>query len=364
MKNSFYNLFLSFTIVCFLFCGTLWGQPSNDMPCNAISIPTDGVEYGFNNVDATADDGEEALAPNEGNGSGNDNWYTGEPSPKISKSVWFTFELSGGSIVTISACSGITNFDSQIAVYSAGNCGDYNTFNLLYANDDNSSCSDGNLTSILEEINLDAGTYYLLVDGYDGATGNFSVRIDAVGCGNSDALGFADIFNVSLNEGGSTTAVEGGANVDISLDYIAGGGPDCPSCIRQILIGYESSPIECIYSGIPAVCPESTLGSYSTSITAPTAPGTYNIYRASTLTFSCDDGLAAYTNAGKALIATIQVYSCAEVSGLGFADVINVALNDAGTDIEVEGGSTVNLRFDYVVTNGDECPSCIRQIIR
>ncbi len=130
-----------------------------------------------------------------------------------------------------------------------------------------------------------------------------SIHLNAQNCSRS-----ASVTNIKLNGGGTTITVNPGASVELSLDYeLKNGNVDCPSCIHQILVGYESEVLDCIYSGVPRVCPAKTTGSYSKAITAPTEPGTYDIYRTHHLTYTCEQAEAQYAGKGKTKIATITV---------------------------------------------------------
>ncbi|MCB9344507.1 MAG: T9SS type A sorting domain-containing protein [Lewinellaceae bacterium] len=151
--------------------------PANDAPCAAISLPTDGtVQTGFTNAHATVATGEGALVP-----AGNDcitSWC--EPSNGIQNSVWFKFVAPASGRVAVSTCD-LADFDTQLALYTAGDCNDFGTYNIIAANDDGPASCVTNYDSYMEVDGLAAGqTYYVLVDGYSGATGDFSISITAL----------------------------------------------------------------------------------------------------------------------------------------------------------------------------------------
>ena len=106
--------------------------PANDGACAAISVPTNGVvQTGFTNQGATAANGEQPLAPTMGNCASS---WCGEDL-EVQNSVWFKFVAPSSGRVEVSTCD-LADFDTQIALYSAGDCGNFATYTLIAANDD------------------------------------------------------------------------------------------------------------------------------------------------------------------------------------------------------------------------------------
>jgi hypothetical protein len=88
-------------------------------------------------------------------GSGNDDTYI--------------FTLGSTRTVTISTCSINTNFDTVIDILSS--C---NPVTQIGCNDQDSSCSaSGNFSTIVGT--LPAGTYWIVVDGWGGASGQYQL---------------------------------------------------------------------------------------------------------------------------------------------------------------------------------------------
>jgi hypothetical protein len=83
--------------------------------------------------------------------------------------VWYSFEGTD-QYITFSIC-GTTNYDSQINVYS-GTCG---SLICRGGNDDAGGCGGG---SELVIYCLAGTTYYLLIQGYDDETGNFTLSCE------------------------------------------------------------------------------------------------------------------------------------------------------------------------------------------
>ncbi len=96
------------------------------------------------------------------------------------------------------------------------------------------------------------------------------------------------ITNVLVNGGAITSPVEAGSTITVALDYNIV-DPGCPGCIDQIQVGFShTAPTDCVYSGIPGVAGVS--GSGSTTLTAPSTPGTYYIGVDRSQAFSCPAG--------------------------------------------------------------------------
>ncbi|MBK8557426.1 MAG: thiol protease/hemagglutinin PrtT [Lewinellaceae bacterium] len=151
--------------------------PANDAACAAILVPADGTEQsGFSNIAATTASGENALVPPTNVNDCINTWCE-NPANAITNSVWFRFVAPATGAVEVSTCN-LANFDTQIAVYSVGNCSDYGSYTLLAANDDG-PC--GLYTSLLNVYALSPGqTYYIIVDGYDGATGSLGIKVTPI----------------------------------------------------------------------------------------------------------------------------------------------------------------------------------------
>lgn len=151
--------------------------PANDMPCNAFAIPNDGTVTTHTNVLSTADEGE-VVPPQAFCDIG---WC----ETVVQGSVWFTFVAPESGRANISLCGpNSVGFDSQVAIYSVdGDCGDYANYTFVSANDDDVSdpiCEFGGLISVTNSC-LNAGeTYYIQVDGWNGAQGNFDLTVTPI----------------------------------------------------------------------------------------------------------------------------------------------------------------------------------------
>jgi hypothetical protein len=157
--------------------------PSNDSPCTAINLPTDGSVNVFNNLNATVQADEASITPAQTGCQMQDGWCTAESG--IDNSVWFSFTATSAAVV-VTTCEMGNEIDTQVALYSATDCSDFSSFSLLGANDDAiGSCSNGTsiYASTLEFCGLNVGeTYWILVDSYDAEQGDFALSIAESTC--------------------------------------------------------------------------------------------------------------------------------------------------------------------------------------
>jgi len=181
---------------------SVWSGPyafntllANDLVCNAINLSTDGVVGTYNNIGATLN-GDVVVAPAAG--------WLGDAI--IAAPVWFSFVAPTSGNVTVSTVNEVTssnNSRTEIAIYSANDCGNFGTYALLGANGDSPS----GFGSEVSACGLTAGTvYYVVVDGYSdvGAftpvvafQGTFGISVEAV---TSVEAGNAVVGNICTND--------------------------------------------------------------------------------------------------------------------------------------------------------------------
>ena len=132
--------------------------PVNDDPCGAIALEC-GVPV-FGNTDTATDD--TAAAPDC-------------DTPTSANGIWYIYEDTSGLVtdILLSTCSASTDYDTKISVYT----GDCNSLPLtcVAGNDDSPNCS--NFQSEVEFQSDGNTTYYILVHGFGGATGNFELTM-------------------------------------------------------------------------------------------------------------------------------------------------------------------------------------------
>jgi hypothetical protein len=154
-------------------------QPTNDSPCNAELIEVDGAAAEGNNSDATADTNEVLPPPATGGYSCVTSWCNDDLA--VQNSMWYMFIAPDNGAVVITSCNDGSILDTQLALWTSGNCSDYSSFEYIAANDDmEGGCTAGNVYS--SEITIDGltpgNTYYIQVDGWDGETGPFILSVN------------------------------------------------------------------------------------------------------------------------------------------------------------------------------------------
>ena len=129
---------------------------------------------------------------------------TGDPTGTCGTSVnvggvFYSVVGTGGSM-TLSTCSAVTNFDTQLFVYS-GSCGSYT---CVGGNDDVSNTNTCSSVTFLSQFGV---TYFVLVNGYDNTeSGNFAV---ALTCATPPAAPVITSLNPASGPVGSTVTVTG-----------------------------------------------------------------------------------------------------------------------------------------------------------
>ena len=136
-------------------CAIVPPAPANDLCADAIAISCGDSIMGTT-IDATIDTNVAPLCD------------TGVTSP----GVWYLFDDTSGlaSDVTITLCGGGTAYDSKLSVYT-GDCG-APPLTCVVGNDD--TCGLQSEVSFSSDGNT---TFYVLVHGFGGQTGNFSLDI-------------------------------------------------------------------------------------------------------------------------------------------------------------------------------------------
>jgi hypothetical protein len=169
---------LTSTLALLLLSVTAIAQPTNDTPCNAETIEVDGAFAEGNNTDATADTNE-AVPPAAAVGNSCiTSWCNDDVA--VQNSMWYSFVAPSNGAVVISTCNSGSVLDTQIALWTAGDCTDYNTFSPIAANDDiDGGCTGGGIYS--SGITIDGltpgATYFIQVDGWSGEAGPFVLSV-------------------------------------------------------------------------------------------------------------------------------------------------------------------------------------------
>lgn len=157
---------------------------SDSVLLHVLMPPNDDIQYAaalklgqnatFNNQCGTAETNE----PNPPTASCDlaDNWCPPTPgTTTIDNSIWFTFQGTSNGKISIQT----KGFDTQIAVYEASSASDLlsgnsSNYTLLAANDN----TDHGDEAAIENLPVELGkTYYLQVDGNDGAYGDLTINL-------------------------------------------------------------------------------------------------------------------------------------------------------------------------------------------
>ena len=88
--------------------------------------------------------------------------------------VAYTLNLSQSTTISVTTCASYSNYDTKLQIFTASvECVPTST---SYYNDDY-SCAYSYLRATLPSCTLAAGTYYIVVDGYNGYYGNYQLDI-------------------------------------------------------------------------------------------------------------------------------------------------------------------------------------------
>lgn len=152
---------------------------TNDSVCLPEMLMVDGTRYNFSvNNDATVSNSvtptESSIAPPANGYQTTNGWGTST----INRSTWFTFVAPASGSMRIDGTD--TGYDGKIAVYEVGQCGDFGTFDLLGANDDDIDGS--SFAPNFTLCGLTPGqTYYLMHSSAFSATNfNYSIRLSEI----------------------------------------------------------------------------------------------------------------------------------------------------------------------------------------
>ena len=144
----------------------------SDLPCLAEAIFADTMTWVGSTEDASVSPNEPAP-PALGCGA-----YGGWCEAGLENTVWLSWEVpQGGGVFEISTCNEQTTFDTQLALWRVTNCADFESYELVNANDD-AGCGLGAYRSTLLTPCLEGGeTMMLQIDGYYGAVGTVEVSV-------------------------------------------------------------------------------------------------------------------------------------------------------------------------------------------
>ena len=272
--------------------------PVYDSPCGALPIEVDGEVVVLSNDSCSASLGE--PGPPDFPGVYACQIAGGWCEGGVGASAWLSFEATSGNC-RISSCTDSTDFDTQLALWAVEDCGDFESYTLMGANDDiPGGCGPGNVySSALWTGCLDSGVTYLIqLDGWYGSRGTAGIFIESVDTeevitsatgGLSCALGKEEDPNgtIVLNPvgmgSGFTAAWVGpngfsGEGQQISGltagTYSAVVVSNCGGSLVHTVTLTEPAPISTNLEVVPPLCPELADGSASLAVEGGTEPYT------------------------------------------------------------------------------------------
>lgn len=123
------------------------------------------------------------------------------------------------------------------------------------------------------------------------------------------------VSNVSMNGGGNAATVSPNSTITIVFDLQLWNRDGCPGCRAQVVVGIDDTASACVYNGIPGVYPGHN-GTVTFSMTAPSAPGTYDLIYCGTTQYTCDKAKEMY-NTDKGIAQEKQVIGTITVTANG-----------------------------------------------
>jgi surface protein len=125
--------------------------------------------------------------------------FESNPTQISAPGVWYTFEGTG-NVLNISTC-GVTDYDTKLSVFS-GDC-----VNLIceVGNDNSNACGIESVSSSVNFCTVQGTTYYILVHGFNTATGNFELSLSTA----------TEVPEINL-QGNSVSIVDGDITPDVA----------------------------------------------------------------------------------------------------------------------------------------------------
>lgn len=192
-----------------------------DSPCGALEIVVDADPVAIANTDAIASFTE--PRPNGDACQVFGFWCEGT----LANTVWASFVATSEAVV-VSTCNEGTDFDTQLALWLADDCLDYESYTLVNANDDQfQGCENANLyaSTLYASCLIPGETYLIQIDGYYGESGTSFLSVNSWSNGISlDAfVDNVDCPNVKGDDSGAITLLAFGTGLDYTATW---SGPD------------------------------------------------------------------------------------------------------------------------------------------
>ena len=109
------------------------------------------------------------------NSGAEDNWAVSGGATQ-GADVAYSIVLTEPTTLVVTLCSENTDYDTKLEIFTADSYCEETTTD--YYNDDDATCTFSSLQSSLnQDISLPEGQYYIVVDGYNGAVGNYTINV-------------------------------------------------------------------------------------------------------------------------------------------------------------------------------------------
>ena len=164
------------------------------LPCMPLPVVANGVNWVGSNEGASVLPGEVTPPAIACNVYGS--WCPSDPN--ATNTLWLSWDVPDeGGAYRISTCEDSTSFDTQIALWSAGDCADWETYTLINASDDH-GCEAAYRSTMLTPC-FDGGESLLIqIDGWGGQTGTVELSIQSTDLSESFVVG-ASVSGLSCN---------------------------------------------------------------------------------------------------------------------------------------------------------------------
>lgn len=328
----------------FTFTAGETGIEPGDLPCFAFEIEADGPALEYDNSNATASPGEPAPA---NGGCGTIGLWC---ENGLSNTIWATFEPEAGQTYTFTTCVVGTAFDTQLALYSSNSCDDFDQFTLISSNDDGGCGIADGFASTMSASCMDPDlTYFLQIDGYNGATGVGALQITST---DQDVQLTANINNVSCpldkqepgdgditlqlaNYGSNYTSEWTGPNGFTSIEqWLTDVDPGiyevtvtdaCGTSYQDSFEITQPDPINVFYTVVPPACPLSADGSISAVVSGGNGP--YELIWSGPELFTQDGQQLTELNEGQYAVLLTDDNNCEYTNNVNLTSVNELGLN-------------------------------------
>lgn len=170
-------------------CGTATGCRTTTVQCTSCA-PTSGIANDLCTAPANIACGQTVTGTTTGSTADNAP-SCGGYSVGTGGGVWYKF-IGTGQFVTASLCNSATSYDTKLHVYE-GSCS-----SLICVDGDDDGCSSPTLASTVTWCSQQGTVYYILVNGYNTATGNFALTMD---CNVSTPVSISSVATTCVSDG-------------------------------------------------------------------------------------------------------------------------------------------------------------------